>query len=208
MVAILVGYLGVRWVVPVLFARPLAAGIRPGRYPLWGTTYVRLWALDMLMAVGPLPMLSGSPLMATYLRLLGAGIGRRTTIATSAISLPSLIEIDADAAVGYGVSLRPWQVEDGWVRVAPITVGRGAFIGANVVLDPGASVGANAALGEQSVLSADESIPPGTLGRFPTEPMELGIRWKGVAPIRFAGACQVSRCWPGHAGTGRLAMIV
>lgn len=169
MIALLLSYLVVRWVVPVLLARPLAAGIRPGRYRLWGPTYVRLWALDLLLAIGPLPVLSGSPLMATYLRLLGARIGPRATIATSTISMPTLIEIGVDASVGYGASLRPWRVRDGWVRVAPITVGPGAFVGANVVLEPSASVGANAGLGEQSVLVDGESVPP-------------GARWAGSPP--------------------------
>ncbi|MGC9667868.1 Pls/PosA family non-ribosomal peptide synthetase [Planosporangium sp. 12N6] len=169
MIAILVSYLGVRWLLPVLLARPLAAGIRPGRYRLWGLTYVRLWALNMLLAVGPLPVLSGSPLMAAYLRLLGARTGRRTTIATSSISLPTLVEIGTDAAIGYGVSLRPWRVEDGWVTVAPITVGPGAFVGANAVLEPGATVGAGAGLGEQSVLGEGETVPP-------------GARWSGSPP--------------------------
>ncbi|MCX4386814.1 amino acid adenylation domain-containing protein [Micromonospora peucetia] len=169
MIAILLSYLGVRWVLPVLLARPLAAGIRPGRYRLWGLTYVRLWALDTLLAVGPLPVLSGSPLMATYLRLLGARIGCRTTIATSAISLPTLISIGRDASVGYGVSLRPWRAEDGWVVVGPIMIGADAFVGANAVLEPGASVGARAGLGEQSVLVHGEAVPP-------------GARWAGSPP--------------------------
>ncbi|WP_205863101.1 Pls/PosA family non-ribosomal peptide synthetase [Planosporangium thailandense] len=169
MYAILVSYLGVRWLLPVLLIRPLSAGIKPGRYPLWGLTYVRLWAVNMLLAVGPLPVLSGSPLMALYLRLLGAKVGRRTTIATSAISLPNMVKIGADASIGYGVSLRPWRVEDGWVNVAPIVVGYGAFVGANAVLEPGAVVEANAALGEQSVLGQGETVP-------------IGERWSGSPP--------------------------
>ena len=53
-------------------ARPLSLGIKPGRYRLWGPTYLRLWTLDMLLAIGPLPVLSGSPMMTLYLRVLGA----------------------------------------------------------------------------------------------------------------------------------------
>lgn len=161
MLAILLSYLGVRWVVPILLARPLAAGIRPGRYRLWGLTYLRLWTLNLLMTFGPLQVLSGSPLMASYLRLLGARIGRRTTIASSAISLPTMIEIGADASVGYGASLGAWRVKDGWVIVGPITVGPNAFVGANAVLEPNTSVGARAGLGEQSVLGEGERIPDG-----------------------------------------------
>ncbi|GGM67995.1 Pls/PosA family non-ribosomal peptide synthetase [Dactylosporangium sucinum] len=169
MVAIMVSYLGVRWIVPVVVARPLAAGIRPGRYRLWGPTYVRLWALNLFLAIGPMAVLSGSPLMAGYLRLLGARVGRRAAVATSSVGLPTLLDVGADASVGYGASMRPWRVEDGWVVVAPIRLGRGAFVGANAVLEPGSSVGDDAALGEQSVLDAGERVPP-------------GARWSGSPP--------------------------
>jgi non-ribosomal peptide synthetase-like protein len=161
LIAILVSYLGVRWIVPIVLARPLALGIRPGRYRLWGLTYVRLWLLDVLLAIGPLPVVSGSPLMALYLRVLGARVGRRTTIATSMIAMPTLVEIDDEASVGYGATLRPWRVEDGWVIVAPVRVGAGAFVGANAVLDAGAAVGRGAGLGEQSVLAEGECVPDG-----------------------------------------------
>ncbi|MFE3649427.1 Pls/PosA family non-ribosomal peptide synthetase [Streptomyces sp. NPDC059101] len=158
--AVLVGYFGVRWLLPVILARPLSAGIRPGRYPLWGATYLRLWALALLLSVSPLPALSGSPLMGRYLRLLGARIGPRTTIATGVVPLPALLRIGADASIGYGVTLRAWRVADGWVTVAPIDIGPCAYVGAHAVLEPGARMAAGAGLGEQSVIGEGEVVPP------------------------------------------------
>lgn len=161
-IAVLAGYTAVRWLLPVALARPLAAGIRPGRYPLWGATYLRLWTLDVLvLGISPLRILSGSPMMGPYLRLLGARIGPGTTIATGLIGLPALLRIDRDAAIGYGAALRPWQVADGRVTVAPITIGERAFVGANAVCEPGARLGPGAALGEQSVAGPDEAVPAG-----------------------------------------------
>ncbi|MEU0966028.1 Pls/PosA family non-ribosomal peptide synthetase [Streptomyces sp. NPDC005917] len=160
--AVPAGYLAVRWLVPVALARPLAAGIRPGRHPLWGATYLRLWILDVLLVtIGPLRLLSGSPLIGPYLRLLGARIGPRTTVNTGLVGLPTLLRVDADAAIGYGVTLRPWQVDDGWVTVAPITVGQGAYVGAGAVLEPGARLGPRSGLGEQSVIGPEAPVPPG-----------------------------------------------
>ncbi|MFE2046525.1 Pls/PosA family non-ribosomal peptide synthetase [Streptomyces sp. NPDC059477] len=156
-----VGYLAVRWLVPVTLARPLAAGIRPGRYPLWSGTYLRLWAINLLLSVSPLPVLSGSPMMGFYLRLLGARVGPRTTIATNMISMPSFLRIGADTSIGYGVSLRPWRVADGWVTLAPVDIGPGAYIGANAVIEAGARMEAGAGLGEQSGLDEDEVVPAG-----------------------------------------------
>ncbi|MGW2183547.1 Pls/PosA family non-ribosomal peptide synthetase [Streptomyces sp. NPDC001732] len=160
--AVLAGYAAVRWLVPLALARPLAAGIRPGRYPLWGATYLRLWVLDVLLqGISPVRMLSGSPLMGPYLRLLGARIGPCTTIATGFVGLPTLLAVDRDATVGYNATIRPWQVVDGWVTVAPITIGERAYVGANAVLEPGACLGPRSALGEQSVAGPDEALPAG-----------------------------------------------
>ncbi|MFB6715096.1 Pls/PosA family non-ribosomal peptide synthetase [Streptomyces sp. NPDC056358] len=173
-IAVLAGYTTIRWLVPLALARPLAAGIRPGRYPLWGATYLRLWALDVLLhGIGPLRVLSGSPLMGHYLRLLGARIGPGATIATSFVGLPTLLRIDRDAAIGYGATLRPWQVSDGWVTVAPITVGERAYVGANAVLEPGACLGPRSGLGEQSVAGPDEAVPAGARrAGSPARPVE------------------------------------
>ncbi|WP_234376789.1 Pls/PosA family non-ribosomal peptide synthetase [Streptomyces sp. TP-A0356] len=161
-IAVLAGYAAVRWMVPVALSRPLAAGIGAGRYPLWRATYLRLWALNLLLTViSPLRVLAGSPMMAPYLRLLGAHVGARTTIATGMVSLPTLLSIGSDAAVGYGVSLRAWEVADGWVTVAPITIGKRAYVGANAVLEPGACMGHRSGLGEQSVIGQGEEVPAG-----------------------------------------------
>ncbi len=161
MAAILITYVAVRWILPLLFVRLLTAGIRSGRYPLWGLTYLRIWTANLLLEVGPLPVLSGSPLLPGYLRLLGARIGRGVHLGSSELAMPSKLRIGDGASVGYGATLRPWRVQDGWVLVAPITVGEGAFVGAHAVLDPGSTVEAGAALGEQSMLVEGEKVPTG-----------------------------------------------
>ncbi|MEV6422566.1 Pls/PosA family non-ribosomal peptide synthetase [Streptomyces sp. NPDC051662] len=172
-IGVYLSYLVVRWLIPVALVRPLSAGIRPGRYPLWGSVYLRLWTVDLLLRIGPLPVLSGSPMMAAYLRLLGARVGPRTTIATSTITLPALLRIGGDTSIGYGVSVCPWRVADGWVTVAPIEIGPHAFVGANAVLEPGARMGAGAGLGEQSVIGQGETIPAGArMAGSPPRPVD------------------------------------
>ncbi|MDF2976558.1 MAG: peptide synthetase [Actinomycetospora sp.] len=167
-------WFGVRWVLPVLLARPLAAGVRPGRYRLWGPTYLRLWTLDLVLRLAPLPVLAGSPFLAPYLRLLGARVGHRTHVATAAITLPRLLRLDDDADVGYGAALHAWTVEDGWVVVGPVHLEQGAVVGANSVLAPGSRVGAGGYLAEQSALGRDEVVPAGeTWAGSPPEPREI-----------------------------------
>ncbi|WP_147944317.1 Pls/PosA family non-ribosomal peptide synthetase [Microbispora sp. CSR-4] len=167
--AALTAYVCVHWLLPVLLARPLTAGVRPGRYPLWGVTYVRLWALHLLLSVSPLPLLSGSPMMGPYLRLLGARVGPGAAVATADVNLPALLRIGAGASVGYRSSLHAWVVVDGWVVVAPVEIGPHAFVGNGAVLGPGTRVGAHAGLGDQSALTQGETVPD-------------GARWAGSPP--------------------------
>lgn len=131
-IAVLAGYTAVRWIVPVALARPPAACIRPGRYSPWAATYLRLWALDVLvLRMSPPPW---APICGSWARASALA----SPIATSFVGLPTLLRVDRDAAIGYGATLRPWQVADGWVTVAPITIGERAYVGANAVCEPGA----------------------------------------------------------------------
>jgi non-ribosomal peptide synthetase-like protein len=153
-------YLVLRWVAAPLLVRAMSSGVRPGRYPLWGKVYLRVWALDLMLALSAIPVLSGSPLFAPYLRILGAGVGRNVHVGTSIVSIPALIRIDDGASVGYGVALRPWVVEDGCIVVQPIVIGANACIGSGTVLEPGATVSAGALIGEQSSVAHDQHIGP------------------------------------------------
>jgi non-ribosomal peptide synthetase-like protein len=191
-------YLGVRWLLPVLLVRPLTLALRPGTYRLWGTVYLRLWAVDLLLRLSPLPVLAGGPFASPYLRLLGARVGRRVHLAASAVSAPCLLRLDDDASLGYGVSLRPWQVRGGRVEVGVITVGARAVVGTGTVLAPGSRVGVDAVIGEQSVLSRDGHVPAGaTVAGSPPVPVDVadpmlgamgrarparGWRWYHVVP--------------------------
>ncbi|MFF4211089.1 Pls/PosA family non-ribosomal peptide synthetase [Streptomyces sp. NPDC001796] len=205
-IAVLTGYTALRWLLPVVLARPLAARITPGRHPLWGVVYLRLWALDLLLGISPLRVLSGSPLMAPYLRLLGARIGARATIATGLITLPTLLSVGSDTAVGYGVCLRPWQVADGWVTVAPITIGERAYVGAGAVLEPGARMGDRSALGEQSLLGPGEPVPAGARrAGSPARPVDA------LAPAvetMLAGPCDTDRRRPRHLAAALLGLLL
>ncbi|HXV94467.1 MAG TPA: Pls/PosA family non-ribosomal peptide synthetase, partial [Pseudonocardia sp.] len=154
-------YLVLRWVLAPLVVRGLTGRIRPGRYPLWGDVHLLLWTTDLMLALAPLPVLSGSPLAGRYLRLLGARVGRDVHLGSAMISAPGLLRIGDGASIGYGTSLRPWSVEDGWVVVEPITIGAGAFVGAGSVVEPGSGVGDGAQLAEQSTAVRGRPVPAG-----------------------------------------------
>ncbi|GAA4831818.1 Pls/PosA family non-ribosomal peptide synthetase [Saccharopolyspora rosea] len=159
--AVAVGFVLLRLLLPVLACRLLTARLRPGHYPLWGATYLRVWSAQALLGLAPLGTLSGSPLLAPYLRLLGARVGARTHLAAASVGIPSLVEIGDDASVGYGARLETTHVEGGRLHVGPVAVGAGAFVGANAVLMPGARLGDGAHLDEQSLLASGQEAGAG-----------------------------------------------
>jgi non-ribosomal peptide synthetase-like protein len=148
-------------ILPVVGVRLAMHGVRPGRYRLWGVTYLRWWISRKLMALSPMTVLSGSPFAAPYLRALGATVGTGCHLGTSRFELPPLTHIGDGASIGYGATVQPYIVEAGWLVLGRVVVGPGAFVGANAVVLAGAQIGADAQLAEQSLLGADQSIPPG-----------------------------------------------
>ncbi|MEU3709986.1 Pls/PosA family non-ribosomal peptide synthetase [Streptomyces catenulae] len=147
-------------VVPMVLSRVLTAGVRPGRYPLWGVVYLRFWLAHKLLVVSPLVLLSGSPLLPPLLRLLGARIGRHCHL-TTVVAPPSLVTIGAGTTLGYGTRVEVHTVEGGWLRLAPVRIGAGCGVGTNSVVLPGAVLGDGATVGEQSLVPEDTEIPAG-----------------------------------------------
>jgi len=148
-------------VLPVVGSRLLLAGLRPGRYRLWGVGYLRWWLARKLLAAAPLPMLSGSPLLPPYLRLLGARVGRGCHLATASIDLPRFVELGQEVCVGAGAVIQAHVVQEGWLTIAPVCLGDRSFVGANAVVLAGASLGQGSGLAEQSLAAAGQDIAPG-----------------------------------------------
>ncbi|MET8178349.1 hypothetical protein [Streptomyces sp. NPDC005336] len=145
--------------LPLVACRLLMAGVRPGHYPLWGVVYLRFWLHSKLLAMTPLRLLAGSPILPPCLRLLGARIGRGCHL--QAVLAPlSLVEIGDGTSIGYGARLQTYTVEGGWLRLAPIRIGSGGFVGANSVVLPGAVIGDHGSVGEQSLVPENCVVPP------------------------------------------------
>ena len=184
-------------ILPILAKWVLIGRFRPGRYPLWGWYYCRWWLIRKLLELSPLAVLAGSPLLGAYARRLGARIGKNCQIATAMLQLLDLIEIGDDVSIGYGVELEPFLIEDGWLYLAPIRIGAGAFVGTNSVIMLGGEVGAGARVAEQSLVARDQVIPAGeSWAGSPSaraSPMPSSTRWRPYLK-RPAGR---RRCWPG-----------
>ncbi len=156
----IVWFLMTLFLLPVLGSRLVLRGVRPGWYPLWGVTYLRFWFYGKVAGLAPVPVLTGTPLLAPYLRMLGARVGRDCHL-SGRVDLPKFVEIGDGASLGYAARVQPFVVQDGWFRLAPVRIGSGSFVGTNSVVLAGAEIGDRASVGEQSLVHADRRIPAG-----------------------------------------------
>ncbi|MGY1673235.1 Pls/PosA family non-ribosomal peptide synthetase [Geodermatophilus sp. SYSU D00710] len=160
-VALPTSYLVTRWVLPVVGSRLLSRGLRAGDHPLWGGTHLRVWTVQKLLSISPMTVLSGSPWAATYLRLAGARVDAECHLGSADVSLPSFLSVGPGATIGYGTQLHGHRVAEGVLTLAPVTIGTGAVVGSESVLECGSEVGENAILGDQSLLPSGRAVPAG-----------------------------------------------
>ena len=60
---------------------------RPGAYPLWGNYYLRWWFVSKLQGMSGAGLLTGTPLISIYFRLMGAKVGRHCALETAQCSI-------------------------------------------------------------------------------------------------------------------------
>ena len=165
--------------------------LKPGKYPLWGLYYCRWWTANLFQQLGWPHMFSGTPLMSAYYRAMGARIGRECQIMTPIASGHDLLSIGDRASVGIETHLATGRVEDGWLKLGRIDIGRDCFIGAQVAIGIDTRIEENAWIDDQSHVPDGTVIASGTRAQgaplvrseFPTPQAVPGAKAK---PILYA----------------------
>lgn len=139
--------------------RLLAGNLQPGRYPLWGATYFRYWLSEKLASLAPLRLIHGTGWLNLYLRCLGARIGRDVFIDSLVIGAPALLSIGDEADLGSAVLIANVRVEGGFLVVGRVTIGPGALVESNTVLEGDVELGAGATLEAMSTAPAGTRVP-------------------------------------------------
>jgi non-ribosomal peptide synthetase-like protein len=155
----LVWLLATLFLIPVAVSRLILRGVRPGYYPMWGLTFIRIWFYLRVSSLAPLAVLSGTPFEAPYLRAMGASIGRQCQLASATIRLPSFVTIGDRVSVNHGAHVLPYMIENGWLRIAPVTIGSDSSLGCTSVVLAGAEIGERTTIGDKSLVHADARIP-------------------------------------------------
>lgn len=145
--------IAVKWIV--------IGRIRPGRYPLWGTYFLRWWFVQSIRNIVPTSYLTGTPLLTWYYRLMGSQIGSNVYLGNDGGQAYDLLTIGDDSCLGADSHFTGATVEDGWLVLGPIDIGQRCFIGTRAVLCPSTRMADDTALEDLSLLVTQTSIPTG-----------------------------------------------
>jgi len=165
-----------------LLVRAAARLIRPGWHPEDGATRWALWLTDSLLnsANQVLFPLYLSVYTRSWLRLLGVQVGKRAEVSVAS-GLNRLVALEEMSFVADAAEFATTRSRKGWLRVAPIQVGRASFVGNGAILEGGTDVGSGCLVGVLS--TAPLEVPDGT-SWFGCPALELPQRTERTDPTR------------------------
>jgi non-ribosomal peptide synthetase-like protein len=160
--------IAVKWIVVGCY--------KPGRYPVWGFYYLRWWVAHRFQILAWAEMFKGTPLMSLYWRAMGAKIGRNVTLSTHLCTAFDMVSIGENTSVGIETQILGYRVEDGYLIIAPVTIGRDCFIGMQCSLGLGTRMGDGARLDDMSLLPDGMEMSEGEARRgIPALPAEVSV---------------------------------
>lgn len=177
--------IAVKWIV--------VGRYKAGRYPLWSGYYLRWWIANRFQALAWAEMFKGTPLMSLYWRAMGARIGRDVTISTNLSSAWDMISIGDDASVGAETQILGYRVEDGYLVIAPVSIGNDCFVGMQCSLGLGSRMGDGARLDDMSLLPDGIEMADGEARRgIPALPATVNVperkrMVKNASPVARVG---------------------
>ncbi|MGY3804429.1 Pls/PosA family non-ribosomal peptide synthetase [Pigmentibacter ruber] len=123
------------FLIVIFFSRIILYKIKPGKYPLWGKTYLRWWIVDKLYHVAPVYLLYGSINYSLYLKLLGAKIGKNVILSSANLRFPKFISLGNRVSIGSSASLENARVENNELILGSISIEESSSIAAYCVVE-------------------------------------------------------------------------
>ncbi|MFI5894069.1 Pls/PosA family non-ribosomal peptide synthetase [Actinoplanes sp. NPDC051513] len=121
--------------------RLLGLGVRAGFHPVRGRVAWQVWTTERLMGMARFALfpMYASLFTPVWLRLLGAKVGRDVE-ASTVLALPAMTTVDDGAFLADDTMVATYELSHGWLRVAPVRIGKQAFLGNSGMAAPGRSV--------------------------------------------------------------------
>jgi acetyltransferase-like isoleucine patch superfamily enzyme len=128
--------------------------MRPGRYPIWSSIYVRWWMASQALSLFGAGMFTWTPWMLTvYLRLLGANVDGSAKVTTgiceAGLAAADLLTVGAKSMVDTKY-LKCATLDAGYLSLAEVRIEEDVSIGVETVVHGGATIQRGATLGPWS----------------------------------------------------------
>ena len=134
---------------------------RPGRYPLWGVYYFRVWLVQRILSLVHLKWMQNSPLLPLYLRALGAKVGRDTLLSDFDAGALDLLELGDRVSVGSKTVFANARIDGAHMVVGRIGLGPDVAVGSSCALEGDVVVGEGSELADLTALQAGTAVPAG-----------------------------------------------
>jgi len=187
----------------------LVGRLRAGDRPLWDSFVWRNELADTFVEVLAVPWLvpaaTGTPVLAGWLRTMGAKIGRGVWLETYWLPESDLVRLGDGATVNRGCVVQTHLFHDRIMSMDEVTVAAGATLGPHGIVLPGATIGARTTVGPGSLVTRGDTVPADTrwlgnpIAAWPTrsrdgiEPEPGGRRPGRIEPVSGAEASGASR---------------
>jgi non-ribosomal peptide synthetase-like protein len=163
------GYLFGYALLVLVAVRALSIGMREGYHPVHGRIAWQVWATEKLMGMARLALfpLYASLFTPVWLRLLGARVGRGVEVST-VLALPKMTKVADGAFLADDTMVATYELRQGWLHVAPVRIGKQAF------------------LGNSGMAAAGHAVPKrGLVGVLSSAPRKSkkGSEWLGMPPM-------------------------
>lgn len=144
----------------VFFSRILLKNIEPGSYSVYSSTYVKKWLTDQFCALSLfiLHPIYATVYISSYLRALGAKVGKNSEISTASNITPQLLSIGNESFIADAVNLGEADVRDNCLILEHTGIGNKTFIGNSALVPQGTILGDNMLIGVLSIPPTPEVL--------------------------------------------------
>lgn len=134
----------------------LIGKVKAGRYKTNSLFYVKYWFVERLLDTKILSAACDSLYFPWFLRLLGAKIGKGVEAGELPHRVPDLLTFQEKSFAASGVFIGLPHIQNGYMTLTPVTIGKQTFIGNNALLPPGTVLGDNCLIGCLSIPPENE----------------------------------------------------
>jgi hypothetical protein len=164
----------------MMFLAPALNFILVGRLREWRGPYYSFeslrWyihnGLTYLVRYTFLELATPTPMSLLFYKMMGMKIGRGSTINTTKISDPSLIELGEKVTLGGSVTIVGHYGQGGILIIAPVKIGNACTIGLGATIMGGSTIGENAKILPHSVVMPKTIVGSGEI-------------WGGVPAVKI-----------------------